>query len=191
MGWEDQARIKRQGEKYEIDSLSGLWFRPQKYSVEASESIALLRQKLSGQFDPALLKKLITKYRELDKELTTTKDVLEALEPEELIELTQSMKLEGKESSLEYKKQVLLCGIGEHNFTSEDGKPEIIDQEFVDRLCEYQKTAEEMLLVIEEWNHPLALKSHTKSGTLSSGSSQEQNSPESEKTESSRTEPIQ
>ena len=190
MGWEVQARIRRQGDKYEIESLPGLWFRPQKYSVEASESIALLRQKLSGQFDPALLKKLITKYRELDKELTTTKEVLDALEPEELIELTQSMKPKGKESSLEYKKQVLLCGIDEHNFTGEDGKPEIIDPGFVDRLCEFKEAAEEMLLVIEGWNRPLALTSHTRSETLSSGSSQEQNSPESEKTESSQTEPI-
>jgi len=188
--WEHQARLKRMGEKRELQTFPDYWIRPQKYSIEGEEQIQCAQLRLKNKLSSAATRRIVAKLRESDDPDLTAEKLLKSLSNEELEEMMQEGgNLEPGDSS-GYIHLVLLHGIGEHNFKNAEGKVEEINEDFVNRLMDKADTAHEAVKIVEEWNRPLAKRSAPSSGTSPNGSTTEQSSPTSRKTESSQTEQI-
>jgi len=189
-GWEHQARLKRMGEKRELQTFPGYWIRPQKYSIEGEEEIQCAQLRLKNKLSSAATRKIVAKLRESDDPDMTAEKLLKSLSDEELEAMMQEGgNIEPGDSS-GYIHLVLLHGIGEHNFKNAEGKVEEVNEDFVNRFMAISELAHESVKIIEEWNRPLAKRSAPSSGTSPNGSTTEQNSPTTRKTESFQTEQI-
>lgn len=174
MSWEDKSRLKRLGDKHELESLEGCWIKPIKYSIEGEEAINQARLKIRDKFPKGMISKLAKKYKGLDE--LTPMEMVAKLSEDEMEELLEQTAATEPGSQTEHIKLVLWHGIGEHNLKNGDGKAEEVNEDFAARICEYKDLAIEMLGVIEAHNRPLALKTGSKSGTSLSGSAGESSS---------------
>ena len=189
-GWEHQARLKRMGEKQDLKTFPGYWIRPQKYSIEGEEEIQCVQLRVKNKLSSATTKKIFARLREEGNPDITPEEFLKNLSEEELDDLLQEQGNLAPGDSSNYVRLVLLHGIGEHNFKNAEGKIEEVNEDFVNRLMYKADTAHEAIKIIEKWNRPLAKRSAPSSGTSPNGSTTEQSSPTSRKTESSQTEQI-
>ena len=182
MSWEDKSRLKRLGDKHDLDALEKHWIKPIKYSIEGEEEINLAKLKLKDRFPKGFLRKLAKKYPGLEK--MTPTEMIGKLDEEELESLLEQTATLTAGEQTAHIRLVLLHGIGEHNLMNDDGKPEEVTEDFVRRVCEDKDLAMEMSGVIEAHNRPLVPGSGPKSGTQLNGSAKASSS----KTEkSSRT----
>ena len=182
MSWEDKSRLKRLGDRHNLDALEGYWIKPIKYSIEGEEEINLAKLKLKDRFPKGFLRKLAKKYPGLETmKPTEMVAVMDEEEVEALLEQTATLA-PGDQSA--HIRLVLLHGLGDHNLENGDDKPEEVNEDFVQRICEDKALAMEMSGVIEDHNRPLAARNGSKSGTQQNGSAE---APSSKKANSSQT----
>ncbi len=168
MTWEDKSRLKRLGEKHDLESLEGHWIKPIKYSIEGEEEINLAKLRLKDHYPKGFIRKLAKKYPGLESKKPA--EMAAALDEEDLDEmLNQTTNLTPGEQSA-HIQLTLLHGIGEHNMENGEGKPEKVTEDFIKRICENKELATEIQAVIVDHNRPLASGSGSKSGTQQSGS---------------------
>ena len=182
MSWEDKSRLKRLGDKHNLDALEKHWIKPIKYSIEGEEEINLAKLKLKDRFPKGFIRKLAKKYPGLEK--MTPTEMIGKLKEEELESLLEQTATLTPGEQTAHIKLVLLHGIGEHDLMNGDGKPEEVNEDFVRRICEDKALAMEMSGVIEDHNRPLELGNGSKSGTQLNGSAKASSS---KKANSSRT----
>jgi hypothetical protein len=103
----------------------------------------------------------------------SVEDVLQNLDEEDLSAILEESSEAPAGAQTEYKRQVLLHGIGEHSFKNEKGELESINEDFVNRLLQDKDTTDEMVAVIVGWNRPLANGSGLRSRTSSSGGAED------------------
>jgi hypothetical protein len=170
MNWEEKSRSRRIGDRHELESLPGLWFRPQKYSVEGDEAVALAQLKLKERFKPDTIRRLLDKVKDNPDPEIKVEDLLLNLDDEELSAIMEDASDVPAGAQTEYKRLVLLYGIGEHSFKNKKGELETVNEDFVDRILQDKDLTDEMVSVIVRWNRPLLKGSSSRSQTSSSGS---------------------
>ncbi|KKN01553.1 hypothetical protein LCGC14_1126690 [marine sediment metagenome] len=184
MSWEDKSRLKRLGDRHNLDALEGYWIKPIKYSIEGEEEINLAKLKLKDRFPKGFIRKLAKKYPGLEKMNPT--EMIAKLKEEELEELLEQTATLSPGEQTAHIKLVLLHGIGEHNLVDKDedkgGFVKEVSQDFVQRICEDRDLAMEMSGVIEDHNRPLAPGSGPKSGTQLNGSAKASSSKKGQST---------
>ena len=180
MSWEDKSRLKRLGDKHNLDALDEHWIKSIKYSIEGEEEINLAKLKLKDRFPKGFLRKLAEKYPGLEK--MTPMEMIAKLDEEEVESLLEQTATLSPGEQTAHIKLVLLHGIGEHNLMNGDGKPEAVNEDFVQRICEDRDLAMEMSGVIEDHNRPLAQGSGPKSGTQLNGSAKASSSKKGQST---------
>lgn len=186
MNWEEKSRDRRLGDRHDLKSLPDFWFRPQKYSVEGDEVVSLAQMKLKDRFKPGTIRRILGKFKENQEAGAKVEDLLMKLDNEDLNAIMDEASDSPAGAQTEYKRQVLLHGIGEHNFKNGKDELEQVTENFADRICQNHEIADEMVAVIVRWNRPLPKGSASRSVTSSSGDS-EGSSQKKEK--STRTDP--
>lgn len=168
--WRQAARRSVTGEKHELVSLSGYWFKPRKYSVIGEREI---QAAAFGSGAGALPRGLITKLRKASREKSGEvkfEDLIDDLTEDELYDLVASQST-GDANSTEVIRLQLLYGWGPHNFEGEDN--EGASEEFVNEIMEFKELVMEAVGVIQEHNRPLAQPTPEDSETPSSTSTTE------------------
>jgi len=166
--WWEQARIRRLGPRHELAALPGYGFRPRKYSVEGDEAVSLAQVRLQERFRPETMRRVLAKARGANAQ--SVEDVLRLFDENDLVGIIEDASDVAPGVQIDYKRQVLLQGIGEHDFGDAEGRIESVTEAFVNRILEDAELTDEMVAVIVGWNRPLAAGSDSKSETSSNGS---------------------
>ncbi len=174
MNWEDKSRLKRLGDKHNLEALEGCWIKPIKYSIEGEEEINLAKLKLKDRFPKGFLRKLAKKYPGLETMKPT--EMIAKLDEEEVESLLEQTATLSPGEQTAHIKLVLLHGIGDHSLENGDGKAEEVNEDFVQRICKDKALAMEMSGVIEDHNRPLPKGSVSKSEMPPNGSAKGQRS---------------
>lgn len=154
--FEQFARRTVLGERHDIVSLPGFWFKPQKFSITAEDLLTEELLKLTGKFPPSVVSKLRRFRRELsgnEDEKDMERKLEDELNDEEVMAIVQ-MNQQRASPKLQWLR--LKYGIGEHNFAQQDSSSVEVPDDFIDTLVLYKPVAMEMLVKIMELN-PLFL----------------------------------
>ncbi len=170
MNWENKSRLKRLGDKHNLEALDEHWIKPIKYSIEGEEAINLAKLQLKDRFPKGVIRKLAKKFKDIES--MTPQEMVAQLNEEELDELLDQTSKFNPGEQFAHIHLVLLHGIGDHNLENGDGKPEEVTEDFVQRICEDKALALEMSGVIEDHNRPLPKGSASKSETPPNGSAE-------------------
>lgn len=149
MKWEELARRTIEGDKHELESLGGYWFKPKKYSCQGADEIKNATFKTGQGLSDEMLKKL-TPLIEGEESI---EEIMGKLPPADLTMLMNSQAVRNQDSA-ELVKVILKYGIGESNFDITDENR----NDFLEKIIEYQDIAIEMLGVIRKHNRPLVKK---------------------------------
>lgn len=177
--WRTAARRTRVGERIELTSLPGYWIKPQKYSVEAANKIRALEQQLQDNVTVEGRDFIVRKAkaaRQAADELDIA-SVLAACDETELVWFLAQIKTADPAVATMHQRLVLLHGIGEHNFTDENGVLCKVEESFVDQIMDYAEPALEMYTIVQEWNRPFGRERSKNFRGQSSPSTTEKSSP--------------
>jgi hypothetical protein len=180
MNWEEKSRARRIGDRHKLEALPSFWFRPQRYSIQGDEAISLAQLRLKDRFKPDTIRRILDKVKDNPDPQGRIEDLLLTLDDEDLSAIMEEASGVPAGAQTEYKRLVLLHGIGEHNFKNAKEELESVSEDFVDRILQDKELTDEMVAVIVRWNRPLLKGSALRSRTSSNGSI-EGSSPKKEK----------
>lgn len=171
MGWKDAVARDLVGPKAELETLPGYWIRPKKYSATVGAELQALELKMANR-SPTFAK-LMSKAIEEKGDAVAPREVFDACD----VETRSRISLEMAEVTQEYGPRqaylMLTGGLGDHNFTNDDGGKAVLDEEFVEIVSSNQAVLQEMLAVVRSWNPPFSRSGPAKSETQRSGSTEE------------------
>jgi len=162
--------IKRRimGPRQDLETLTGFWIKPNKYSSAGAEEIQAIQFKITKGARNPVVAKYVKRFRAQGIENPTVSDIADKLDDEELAELLSAMGSVDPRSNAELQDKTMLHGIGEHNFRQ--GGKMLSVEEAIPIIMQDIGAVKEIIGIIEGWNPPLARESSGKSGTQQSGS---------------------
>lgn len=167
--WETAARAGIIGKRTELKSLAGYWITPKKYSVPAENAINAASLQESKKLPPSIIRKLAPVFEK--KKLMSEAAMMEILTDDEMDKVLESQGGKNTVATVNVISLALLYGIGSHNLTGDqDTGTDIVDQELVDNILQYEPLTTEMYGIITRHNRPLSQKPSSKSKTQPSGS---------------------
>jgi hypothetical protein len=159
MGWQDDARRTIVSEKHELNTFPGYWVKVKKYSISARDEIQSVLSKFQKSIDKKALMSLVGKRGTNLSE----SELRESLTPEEIGAVLDM----GNAETSQYSYVRIKNGIAEHNFCDEGVSKET--ESFAKDILDYSDIAQEILLIIEEYNRPLAEVTSKQSTTSPNG----------------------
>jgi len=165
-----QAQRSIIGDKHELETAPGFWFKPRKYSVHGDSVI-----KEASLTSADLPSEVLTEIAELVDEHgdLSIKDMMQYLSPEAKGKLIASRSHAATDDA-KVLSYILLYGIGEHNFFAEEDSSIVVDEDLVQNILEFKDMAVEMSRVIQGFNNPLSKESDSISKMQLNGSSEKQ-----------------
>lgn len=156
------------GDRHDLETLSGFWIKPKKYSTEGGEEIAALRFKIMRNSRNPKIVGILKKLKDEGIEALDVTTLLEKIPEEEVMELFAAMYEARGDGRGEIQRAILKHGIGDHNFNS--GGKKLSVEEAVPKLMQDAEAVVEIIANIEEWNVPLAQGRSQSSETQPNGS---------------------
>ena len=175
LAFEASARRAILGEKHELETLEGYWFRPRKYSVPGEEEINSAGSGIGDKLPASVVKKLIPIYQGKSLGEITEEAIIGELNDDELAELLK-VSMGSRQAETDIAAKILEHGIGEHNLYDQEQASTDVSSELIDALLEYAATVAEMVKVIQGYNRPLARSTPETLPMQQNGSTQKQTS---------------
>lgn len=168
MGWKDAVARDLVGPKTELQTLPGYWIRPKKYNATIGAELQALELKMASR-SPTFAK-LMSKAIQDKGEDVAPKDVFDACDVETRSRIGLEMAEAAQEHGPRQTHLMLVGGIGDHNFTNDDGGKATIDEEFVEIVRSNRAVLDELLSIVRSWNPPFSRTGPARSETPRSGS---------------------
>jgi hypothetical protein len=164
VGWKESARKALVGEKVELKATGGECFvRPKKLPTEVTDEIRGLRLSMIEVDGNA------ERVRHYQAVVKAAKDAGREISEDEAASLMGAMPKVPTAMRASIYRLHLVHGIGEHNFTNDEGAligaGGAFDVATVDAILQWDDLASEISAAVEAWNSPLPQKPAETSST--------------------------
>jgi len=154
MGFKQELKKSRTGNRHELKSLPRNHFTPVLYSIEGEDDLRAVTMKYKDLVPATALKRLQGKA-------FSPEELLEQITEDEYAEFIHNLN-SNSVAALQVMRVKLRYGIGPNNFgdgiSPEGALVGPVPVEFVDMILDNSKVAKEMVHKIDELNSPLAEK---------------------------------
>jgi hypothetical protein len=176
MGWKEVSRRLMFGSETPLKALGGeFWIIPKKLSVQAADELAEISRSIYLTGDVEKTKKFREFVKQNEAEGKNLDDVIKEMDP---LDLMRIIPQHDKEHRARMYEIVMLHGVGGHNLMDDNGKliheGKLLDPKTVKEILEEAAPlAEEIFLIVQDFNASLRKGSGPTSPMSLNGSSKE------------------